>query len=250
MPFPQVNRNTTTVMVLAPVRLFVCAFRVNLFHKTTTAGTFHNVYFTKQLGSGKLCVIYQERTHNVAFPGEAAEDRQERRAPAIDRRPDSACIVLPHRGSTQSECGLLLSMWCCVPFCPTPNHKTSRPPRARSCSWVWSSTWPRFWVCFFLGHDEHAADDEQARPLHEQARPAGRGLPSATSHATRREIIANLTRQGLQSSHKAKSQPMSEETNFNHWIFQIKLQYEKCHKYTSVGHSYCYCDSILPCASE
>ena len=57
---------------------------------------------------------------------------------------------------------------------------------ARSWSWVWSSTWPRcvltsestwprFCFCCFLGLDEHAADDEQARPqakLHEQARPS------------------------------------------------------------------------------
>ena len=54
-------------------------------------------------------------------------------------RPDSACIVVPHRGSSQSECGFPLSMWCSVPFCLTPHHKTSRPPPARSCSWVSSS---------------------------------------------------------------------------------------------------------------
>ena len=60
---------------------------------------------------------------------------------------------------------LPLSTWCCVPFCPAPCPKTSRPPRARSCARVWSSTWPRLWVCFFLGLDEHTADDEQARPL-------------------------------------------------------------------------------------
>ena len=50
-----------------------------------------------------------------------------------------------------------------------------RPPLARSYSWVWSSTWLGFWVCFFLGLDEYGADGEQARPprkLHAQARPS------------------------------------------------------------------------------
>ena len=42
---------------------------------------------------GKLCVICQHTSHDVSFPWRAAKDRQERRAPAADRRPDSACVV-------------------------------------------------------------------------------------------------------------------------------------------------------------
>ena len=56
---------------------------------------------------GKLCVTCQHTSHDVSLPGRAAKDRQERRVPAADRRPDSACVVLPHRGSTQRECGFL-----------------------------------------------------------------------------------------------------------------------------------------------
>ena len=63
----------------------------------------------------------QHTPHDVTLPRRgAAKDRQERRVPAADRRPDSACVVLPHWSSTQSECEFLLSMWCCVPFCPMP----------------------------------------------------------------------------------------------------------------------------------
>ena len=64
--------------------------------------------------------------HKVTFPGQAAADTQERRVPATDRRLDSACIVLRHRGSTQSGSGLSLSMWCCALFCPMPCHKVHR----------------------------------------------------------------------------------------------------------------------------
>ena len=102
----------------------VCASRPNHYHKTTTAGTLHNVYGPTQFGTGKPCVTCQDTSHNVSLPGRAAEDRQERRVPATDRRPDSACIVLPHRGSTQRECAFLLSLWCSV---ASVSHPITRP---------------------------------------------------------------------------------------------------------------------------
>ena len=60
------------------------------------------------------------------------------------------------------------SGWQCGCFCLTPHHKTTRPPPAKFCSLVLSSTWPRFWFfvslstntrtrprfCFFLDLDE------------------------------------------------------------------------------------------------
>ena len=39
--------------------------------------------------------LCQDTPHNVSLPVQAAEDRQERRVPATERRPDSVCIVLP-----------------------------------------------------------------------------------------------------------------------------------------------------------
>ena len=132
MAFPRINGRTTIVTVLtattaATLSLRVCVcLRISSqpLHKTTAAGTFQNVYVPKQFGTGTPCVICQDTPHNATFPGQAAEDREERRVPTTDRRPDSACTVLPHRGSSQSECGLPLSMWCCVPFCHTPCHKS------------------------------------------------------------------------------------------------------------------------------
>ena len=53
----QSDSNTTTVTVLAAsaattlsLRVRVCAFRFNLYHKTTTTGTFHNVHASFTLG--------------------------------------------------------------------------------------------------------------------------------------------------------------------------------------------------------
>ena len=54
MAFPRINCNTTMVTVLTAtaattLSLRVCASRLNPYHKTTTAGTFHDVHFPKQL---------------------------------------------------------------------------------------------------------------------------------------------------------------------------------------------------------
>ena len=75
--------------------LLICASRPNPHHKTTTAGTFHTVYFPKAVRHGQaLC---REPHCLLTLPGRAAEDRQERRVPATDRRPEFACSVLPTR---------------------------------------------------------------------------------------------------------------------------------------------------------
>ena len=75
-----------------------------LYYKTTAASTFHHVNFPKQFDMVKPCVICQDTSHNVALPGRAAEDRQERRLPATDRRPVSQVELgqtrPPGRGST------------------------------------------------------------------------------------------------------------------------------------------------------
>ena len=73
---------------------------------------------------GKLCVTCQHTSHDVTLPGRAAKDRQERRVPAADCRPDSACAALPRRCSTQRECGFpCLDVVLCS-FCPMPYHKS------------------------------------------------------------------------------------------------------------------------------
>ena len=51
--------------------------------------------------------------------GCSLRDWEERCLPAIECRPVSACTVLLQWGITKSDCGLLLSMWRRVPFCPT-----------------------------------------------------------------------------------------------------------------------------------
>ena len=128
----------------------VCAFRLNPHHKATTAGTFHNVcfskqllcytpitspspadsvYFLKQLGTGKPCVTCQDTSHIVTLPTRAVEDRQERRVPATDHRTDSVCIVLLNRSSTRVD---FSSLWCLVHFCLTRHQKTSRQQSERS----------------------------------------------------------------------------------------------------------------------
>ena len=69
----------------------------------------------------------QDTSRKVTLPGRAAEDscgQLRATCTSTHRRPDSACVVLRHRGSTQSKCGLSLSMRCCVPFCPMPYHKS------------------------------------------------------------------------------------------------------------------------------
>ena len=52
--------------------LCACASHHHLYHKTTTAGTFHDACFPKQLGMGKSCVTCQDISHKVSLPGWAA----------------------------------------------------------------------------------------------------------------------------------------------------------------------------------
>ena len=99
--------------------VFVCACRLNLYHKTTTAGTYHNVYFLKQIGTASL-VICQDTTCQGTSREATLPDRLEDRQlqPSLHEVRQCGCFRL------------------------TPHHKTSRPLLARSCSRVWSSTWP------------------------------------------------------------------------------------------------------------
>ena len=177
MAFPRINNHTTTGTGLTATAAITLSLRVCLrfssqtSSKTTRAGTFHIVCLPKQLDTGKPCVTCQDTSRYVTLRGRAAEDRQERRVPATDRRHDSACIVLHHRGSTQSECRFLLSMWCSVPLCLTLHHKTSRPPLARSrrC-WVSTSTstWALLWVCCVSTRTTRKHHHEQARQSEEK----------------------------------------------------------------------------------
>ena len=119
----------------------VCASHLNPCHKTTTAGT-PSTMSSSPSSSTRASLVSSVKTFHKATS-------QDRHSGLCWESVKMIQVALSHA-----------------------HHTTSRPPLARSCSWVWSSTWPRFWVCFFLGLDEHAADDEQARTpgkLHEQA---------------------------------------------------------------------------------
>ena len=67
-----------------------------------------DVYSLKQFDMGEPCVICQDTSHNIAPPGRAAEDRQERCVPATDRKPVSR-VELGQRGPCVCFCLTLLS---------------------------------------------------------------------------------------------------------------------------------------------
>ena len=135
----EINRRTTTVTVPTAIAAATLSLRVwlrfssQLLSQDDNGGYFPQCLLPQAARHGQALRHLSGHNSQRYLPGRAAEDGQERRVAATDRRPDSACIALPHRGSTQSECGFPFSMWCSVPFCLTLHHKTSRP------SWVSSS---------------------------------------------------------------------------------------------------------------
>ena len=78
----------------------VCAFRPNPYHKTTTAGTFHSVYVTKQFGTASL--VSPVKTHLATLPSQGGPLRTGKSD--VYQQPIAG---LTHRGSTQRECGFL-----------------------------------------------------------------------------------------------------------------------------------------------
>ena len=87
-----------------------CITRPHCAADGEAGGGTEDVHFLKQFGLGEPCVICQDTSHDVGLPGRGAEDRQERRLPATECRPVSACTVLLHRGSTQSGCAIFPSV--------------------------------------------------------------------------------------------------------------------------------------------
>ena len=71
-------------------------------------GYLHNAYFTKQLDTGKPCVICQDTSRNVTLQREQRRTGRSDVYQQPDHRTDSARIVLLHRSNTQS--GFLLDV--------------------------------------------------------------------------------------------------------------------------------------------
>ena len=122
MSFPRINCNATTVTELAAsaattlsLPVCVCAFPSQPSSHGGHGGYRPQCLLPKQLGTGEPCDSCQDSLTKPPSQ-DKHEDRQERRVPATHRRPDFACSVLPHRGTSRSECGLLSSFWCCVPI--------------------------------------------------------------------------------------------------------------------------------------
>ena len=88
MAFPRINCNTTTVTALTATAATTLSLRVLLV--STTAGTFHNVYFPKQLGTSKPCVTFQDTPHKAT-----SQDRQLRTSKSdVYQQPIEGLILL------------------------------------------------------------------------------------------------------------------------------------------------------------
>ena len=130
MAFPRINRHTTIVTVptaSTTLSLLVClCFSSQPLSQDDGGGYFPQCLRHQAVRHGKPCVTCQDTSRNVTLPGRAAEDRQERRVPATDRRPDS---------SGQHPEGMWISLSRCGAVFPSvPCHHKSIGDRSSS-SW-------------------------------------------------------------------------------------------------------------------
>ena len=179
MAFPRINWNTITVTALAATAATTLSLRVLLVSIlfTRRRRRVPSTRSTSPSSSTRVSLVSSVKTHFTKPPYKL--DGRVCRGMTCHRENAHICA---RRLLEESE---------------DDTGGTVPRPITRPCSWVWSSTWPPFsgsrrcWVstststwprfcfcfcfCFFLRLDEHAADDEQARPpeeLHEQARPS------------------------------------------------------------------------------
>ena len=148
MAFTRINGRTTTMSAQTATAAATLSLRVRLCFSsqhliTRRPRRVPSTMSTSPSSSTLTRLVSSVKTFSQRYP---PEDRPERRVPATDRKSDSACIVLHHLGSTQSECGFTTSVWCFVPFRLTPHHKTykTQPANSRRC-WVstTTNTWPQ-----------------------------------------------------------------------------------------------------------